>query len=483
MADEELVVFNGIDPDTGEYLIPPMAFAQVAERIKLRKVSKAEAKASKNRADLQKPTMGGDLGEHLEDIGGDTGGGWAVVFHKDEDSQVRKALEPLIAHRAKQVSEKRLKVLTYAGESSANDWLTALGVNPGDIKPWRVPRFLLIVGSPEQIPYQFSRGLPHDYAVGLLHFDQPEEYVRYVDSLIRYESGDADPRSKEAVFFRTRYHDDGATEASALHLVAPLVDGVPEQADGEPARPAVATSEGYSTRAIFDEEATLDALTSVFVPSVGSRRPAFLFSATHGAGPGKSAPEQNAGAILCKDKAMFTAQRLTSLQDVSIHGLFAFLFACSSAGVTTHDEVDDYQRLNRPPVPIVDKAFLAALPKALLSHPAGGALACIGHVGRAISYSFLTHGHDHLIPYRNGIHRILQGLPVGLALQDMRDRSVARDNDLTQLLYNVQAFGLNINDKDLVHKWCERNEAGGYVLIGDPAARLNVKALVPVGSP
>ena len=109
--------------------------------------------------------------ENLKYIGGDKGGGWAVVFHKDEDPQVREALEPLIAHRAKTVSEKRLKVLVYSGESSA-DWLWKMyGVKPGDIEPWKVPVFLLVVGSPERIPYQFSRDLPKDYAAGLLHFD------------------------------------------------------------------------------------------------------------------------------------------------------------------------------------------------------------------------------------------------------------------------------------------------------------------------
>ncbi len=476
MADESLVFFNGIDPDTGEYLIPPMTFAQVAERIEQHKVGKTESVASQRRADALKPVLGGSIDDKLDEVEGDNGGGWAVVFHKDEAPHVRKALERLIDHRSKKVSEKRLKVLTYSGEPSANDWLKAYGVNPGDIDPWRVPRFLLVVGSPEQIPYQFSRGLPHDYAVGLLHFDQVEEYARYVDSLIRYESGDADPRSKEAVFFRTRH--EKATEASALHLVAPLVDGVPEQVDGEPARPAVATSEGYATRSIFDDEATLDALTSVFVPSVGSPRPAFLFSATHGAGPGKSAPEQTAGALICQDKAKFSAQSLNATQDVDLHGLFVFLNACYSAGTP---ELDEYPiLLSRPAAPIAERAFLAALPKALLSHPSGGALACIGHVEKAFTYAFLSTGHEHLIPHRNAIMRILRGLPVGLALQDMRDRFVARDNELTQLLYNVHAFGLKVNDVHLVNKWCQRNEAGGYVLIGDPAAKLNVTGLLPV---
>lgn len=478
MSNEDWVYFNGIDPDTGDYLIPPMTLAEVAERLLQRKVSEAERDASQRRANALKPVLGGNIDDKLDQVEGDKGGGWAVVFHKDEDQQVQSALECLISHRAKTVGAKRLKRLTYSGEPSADEWLKAHQVKLGDIEPWRVPRFLLIVGSPDEIPYEFSRGLPHDYAVGRLHFDQVEEYANYADSLIRYESGETDPRSKEAVFFRTSY--DKQTRASALHLVAPLVDGVPEQADGEPARPAVAPSEGYAMRSIFDDKATFDALSSVFAPPAGSSRPALLFSATHGAGPGKSAPEQAAGAIICQDRAMFSGQTAAATENVDLHGLIVFLNACYSAGTPERDEFP--MLLSKPAMPIVEKAFLAALPKALLGHPSGGALACIGHVEKAFTYAFLSTGSEHLIPYRNALIRILRGLPVGLALQDMRDRFVARNNDLTQLLYKVHAYGLNINDKVLVETWGQRNEAGGYILLGDPAAKLNVASLLPVAA-
>ena len=257
-----------------------------------------------------------------------------------------------------------------------------------------------------------------------------------MDSLIRYESGDTEPRSKEAVFFRTCY--DATTEASALNLVNPLVEGVPEQPDGEPARARCRTSEGYFTRPIFDDKATIDSLSSVFVRSAGSPRPAFLFSATHGAGPGISAPKQTAGAIVCQDKARFSAQSFTAINDADVHGLFVFLNACYSAGMPERDDIPGV--VSRPGAPIAEKAFLAALPKALLSHPSGGAMACIGHVEKAFSYSFFAQGRRHLIPYRNAIRRILQGRPVGLALQAIRDRYVAQNNALTQLLYNVHAY-------------------------------------------
>jgi hypothetical protein len=358
-----------------------------------------------------------------------------------------------------------------------NDWLKKYNVEPGDIEPWRVPYYLLVVGSPERIPFKFSQDLGMLYAVGLLHFDQPADYRRYVDSLIAYERGEAEPCSREALFFRTQH--DRSTKESALNLVQPLADGTGEQDDGAPAEPPVADYEGFYTRRMWDAQATKDALVEVFAPSKKTH-PAFLFTASHGTGKRQPTPEQMSinGALRCQDGALFSAQTLTEMPGARVHGLIAFLFACYSAGTPDRDYFP--LRIDRTPVAIAEKPFIAALPKALLSHSQGGALACIGHVERAWSYAFTTKKLGrHLIPYRNAVQSILRGKPVGLALKDMRDRFAPRDNELVQMLYQ-EKFGLILDDRELVTKWCQRNEAGGYILIGDPAAAMHLDSLEPV---
>ena len=108
MVDEDLFVCNGIDAETGDYLVAPMSFAELAKKIR-RPISKAEADAHQRAADAKKPALGGRLDENLEDV---RQGGWAVVFHKDEDSDVRSALDPLVRHRLKQIgNQKRVKIL------------------------------------------------------------------------------------------------------------------------------------------------------------------------------------------------------------------------------------------------------------------------------------------------------------------------------------------------------------------------------------
>jgi hypothetical protein len=38
--------------------------------------------------------------------------------------------------------------------------------------------------------------------------------------------------------------------------------------------------------------------------------------------------------------------------------------------------------------------------------------------------------------------------------------------------------GMEISDRKIAELWLERNDAEGYVLIGDPAARLRKEALI-----
>ena len=476
MTTDDLIYVNGIDADSGDYLLSPMSVAELAALIRGEPVDKNKVQTAQSLEKVVTQTAlgmpDGELPTNIKQAG------WAVVFHKDEDPAVKQELMRLYEHRRCQIGDdKRVKVLEYANELDHIKWLEKYKVGLGSIIPWRVPFYLLLVGGPERIPFEFVQMLNVEYGVGLLHFDRVEHYRQYVDSVLAYQTGDAAPRRKEAVFFRTRR--DRATELSADHLVGPLADGVPATED-EPAQEPVAESKGFAARRIWDVAATGDALAHVFAPPTGEAPPAFLFTATHGVGFIQPDPDQQPvvqGALKCQDDVRFTATLLAGTAGVRVHGLIAFLFACYGAGTPKFDQY--VQRADRSPLMIAETPFLAALPKALLSHPQGGALACIGHVERAWSYSFSTQKlGDQLIPYRNAVRRILGGLPVGYALKDIRERYVSLAASVGNKLEQETKFGIWVEDKDLILAWAERNDAGGYVIIGDPAVCLLPDRLV-----
>ncbi len=508
MTDQ--IVFNGINGDTGEYLTQPIDRTQTLALAQgtmpdrgvtnwLRRVWTILSQAHLGLPLDMRP-------EIVEEAG------WAIVFHRDEDDAVKAAFAPLIEHRRRQVLDYRrrqgrlpdpgedaaddagiraendqvdnVKVLEYVGNEgeNANAWLAEHDVSAGSVEPNKVPYYILLVGSPERIPFQFGQNLDVEYAVGRLHFDGVDDYSRYVRSVIDYETGDSVTSSKEAVFFSPRHEFDRATQLSADWLVKPLAEGLPAS-NGQPAVPAVADAWGFRTVSHWGPNATKDALRSVLAPTRDTPSPAFIFTASHGMGWLQPNHRQLAdqGALVCQDwpgfgsigNSHYYSAADVRESDARIHGLIAFLFACYGAGTPQTDRF--MHKAGEEPQIIAAQPFIAALPKALLAHQAGGALACIGHVERAWGYSIQppTVNSPQLLPFRNAIGRILLGQPVGHALKDFNERYASLSTQLADQLEKISS-GRNVDEATLTTDWLERNDAQGYAVIGDPAVHLRV---------
>lgn len=471
MANDDKLYINGIDGVTGEYLVQPLTYNQASEFITGRPPDTAlERFLTRIWRIISQPHLGLPLGADPADV---TQAGWAVMFHHDEDQAVKDALAPLIEHRRQQIGDDdKVKVLDYRDGESRAGWLARHGVGAGTVDPSRVPYYILLVGSPERIPFTLGHELDVEYAVGRLHFDDVSDYEDYVASLIDYETAQAVPNAKEAVFFATRHAFDRATQMSADLLVNPLADGVAQRW-------------GFRHRKVWGDAATKATLAETLAPPTDAQPPAFLFTASHGMGfkpPGHPRQLADQGALLCQDwpgfgsigpAHYFAAADLPA--NSRVHGMITFHFACYGAGTPSHDRF--FHKPGEPPPVIAGEAFLAALPKALLAHPGGGALACVGHVERAWSYSIQTPvAGPQLLPFQNAIGRILIGQPVGYAMKDFNERYAALSTSLTGLLEEI-SFGAQISDRELAANWIERNDAEGYVIIGDPAVRLRVDDL------
>lgn len=417
------LILNGINAITGNYLVPPMSVSEavVVSRGRPRDAGLA-GWLSRVRDVLSRPFLGLPLGIDPRDI---ARAGWGVVFAAGTTPEVHDALEPLIAHRRRRVPPDRCKVLEHQRGEGMKDWLKRHGVSAGSVAPTKVPYYLLLVGDPEAIPFEFQYLLDIEYAVGRLHFDRPEQYRWYAESVVDYETSKAVPNAREVVYWGTRHAADQATQLSADYLIDPLFRGITAGGDSEE-EPAIAKALSFRTRALVGREATKASLADVLHAPGRAARPALLFTASHGMGWPEDHEDQRPaqGALLCQDWSGFGSVRpdhyLAASEvgdDARLHGLVAFLFACYSAGTPAFDNF--LTDRGRGPLAIAGRAFVAALPQRLLSHPKGGALAMIGHIERAWGYSIRPPSvGPQLVPFRNLIGRILGGEPAGHATKD-----------------------------------------------------------------
>jgi hypothetical protein len=231
-------------------------------------------------------------------------------------------------------------------------------------------------------------------------------------------------------------------------------------------------------------DATKAALTNVLRSGA-----AVLFSASHGVTyeSGDEAQEEGQGALVCQeapapdatvgalDRAWYFAARDVP-DDARIHGLVVLCYACFSAGTSTRDDVDGS--------PLAEDPFVARLPQRLLSHPAGGALAVLGHVNSAWGFSFQPIDAPIDAPalgpqiqaYRDTLGYVMQGRTVGFAARGFSERAASLAAELAVDTDPVRSDAQPAA-ATLAPRWAERNDAQNFVILGDPAVRLRVDRL------
>jgi hypothetical protein len=466
----DAVVFNGIDATTGTYLLPPMspqAVSQVARGQVLDPADLKELRWWHHRA--AEAAFGPKEGVDPRSLAQT---GWGVIFAHDEDPAVREALGELLDHRraeAASVREHHYREFTgdraYRPGESKQQFLARNGAGPGPADPDKVPYYLLLVGGPEAIPYAFQYQLDVQYAVGRLHFDTVEEYARYARTVVATENKDG-VRARRAAFFATSNPGDRATALSSSELVIPLADQLrDERAD-------------WTVQAHIGEEATKERLTRLLG---GPDTPALLFTATHGIGFPNGHPRQprHQGALLCQDWPGPGSQAVDERHYVSADdladtagplGMVSLHFACFGAGTPRWDEFAHDGSGRR--TELAPHAFVAALPKRLLGHLGGGAIAVVGHVERAWGYSFLwPQAGRQTAVYASCLARLFDGHPIGSAFEYFNERYAELSSDLSTALEDVE-FGKQPDHLELAAMWTANNDARGFAILGDPAVRL-----------
>lgn len=441
---QETLYFNGVDGETGEYLKEPQV---------LRLTPPVERKVRDARTDV-----------NLKDL---KSTGWGIIFAKGDplEPAIREAMTPLLDLRCAQSSaESTNRYKEYSGERGyiagerKQNFLERAGLGPGPVEPDQVPYYLLIVGSPEQIPYSFQYQLDVPCAVGRIHFDTVEEYAYYAQSVVDAERK-LPERPRKVVLFGAEH--DPLTEISVGELLKPLQKELQRRADWE-------------LETFWGQNASKARLSNLLG---GEDTPSLLFTAGHGVGFRCGIPRQrmSQGSLLCQDWPgqghLATPDHYFSAEDLSssaqLRGLISLHFACYSAGTPVFDDFSkDGGRSQISP-----EAFVACLPKKMLSHPAGGALAVVGHVDQACQSSFLWNkAGSQVHAFADCLFRLQEHFPVGAALEPLNRRYAELAADLLCTSESLEWHPELKDEVTFLQTACR--DARNYVIVGDPAVRL-----------
>lgn len=463
MDDDKTIFLSGIHGRTGKRFHDPIDVEELARALQGQNVtlSNGEREYAKR---FGTETSGLPFGTSPDDL---RAVGWGVVFTPNTPPAVREALQPLLARRTSQAHTRYREIELQPGET-AGALLKRHNVSWGTILPHRLPYHLLLVGSPEDIPFEFQYQLDLEYSVGRIHFDSAavDGYAAYAKHVVEYETEVAPVRRKEVGFFAPVHSGDNSTQASERHFIRPLVEGDPDQ--------EVKILQQLEATAVVASgpEATRERLLQMLAG--GSSQPAIVWTAGHGMAFDATDPEQFQlqGALLTGDwpgfdkieRAHYVAGSDLG-PDADVRGLVAFLFACFGAG-TPH--IDSYPSRTGARPEIAPRPFVAALPQAMLAR---GALGVVGHVDLAYGYSFKPRGVKgaQIGPYNNFLGHLLSSHCLGTATCDLSGRAAVLGAQVADAL---MPGNTPPEATEMASIWCERNDARGYILLGDPAIKL-----------
>lgn len=470
---EGLYRFSGLNGVKGGPLFPDMTAEQLAALALGRPLEEENLKDL--RQALQPGLMGLMPGLDARNL---SQAGWGVLYAEDdpEVDAIRDALQPLLEHRRSEAAAEKehlfreyVRDMGYRAGDTKGDWLARQAVGIGPVDPDFVPYYLLIVGSPELIPFSFQYQLDVQYAVGRVCFKHPDDYRRYAESVVATEKGEA-ARQPRAVFFAPRHEGDWHTEIAERYFVSPLAAALPS------------AKTGWEIDVVSGQGATKQRLGRLLG---GEDTPSLLLTVGHGVcfPSGYEVQEELQGELVCADwpsrGELIEQSQCFSARDVSpdarLTGLIGFHFACFSGGTPALDDFmhEDAQTCKQ----LAPKDFVACLPQRLLAHR-NGSLAFVGHVEKAWEWSFYSEdAHSSTIQaFVATFQRLLEGYPLGAAMEFINNRYAELASDLNSETEAVRYRGAKLNATRLANLWVATNDCRNYAVFGDPAVRLRVGA-------
>jgi hypothetical protein len=405
--------------------------------------------------------------------------GWAVLFPSDADPRIHQQLQPLLDLRRKQVQDDKLFKIFEGREGvfpgqPAENWARQRGVAlAAAVDPRKgVPYYLLIVGSPQQISFEFQALLKLQWAVGRLYFDDMEDYGRYAQAVVDYEAPDFYPvQRKSAAAWVTKHDGDAATTMLSNAVSSDFLD----------ASDPLGERRQFSLDWFGDGDATKEQLAEILRGNAPSGPPALLFTGSHGAEwpmEDFATQRQMQGALVTQEFTRGTPLGTANVfagadvpADAQVHGMMAFMFACYSGGCPAEDNY--FFNKDGSKIPVAPEALLAQLPQRLLSR---GALAVIAHIDQAFSYIFQNlEGTPQVQSIRTPLELLMKGERAGLAADrlNLQWSAIAAQVGVALGRRREPSF----DPESFATLYIARDDARNYIVLGDPATRLRVRDL------
>lgn len=199
----------------------------------------------------------------------------------------------------------------------------ALGVSKPGTRPGSLPTYLLIYGSPAEIPWRFQYLLSGPCRVGRLWLED-QALDRYVDHVMN-EWSDSSAQMDSTLVWAVDWGGDDITSLMRRSIAAPLVTSIEDDPDPNIAR---------GVR--FVDGTNEDASAAVLVTALSAGKPGLVVTTSHGkTGPIGDETTMGRDLGLLVDSARHTVQPADVVAAWQPNGAIWYAHACCSAGTTS----------------------------------------------------------------------------------------------------------------------------------------------------
>lgn len=404
--------------------------------------------------------------------------GWGIVLRDRDDvpgtdkasgADAPEPIRALLAARAPapvlryrpDISHGRLRRYDTAGTAADLSYNGARGSGPNAI-----PRYLLIVGSPAEVPWSVQYRMQTDAFVGRLDLDA-EGLTRYVEALLG-DWGKAAPDARRPLVWAVDHGYPDITRLMRKCIAERVYQRLVTDPDHE-----FDMVDGF----ISEERATHDGLRA----ALANRNPAFILSTSHGA----TFPLDDAAAMRSRlgvpvDHAHQPLDVAALTADATGHGAIWYAHACCSAGSDAPSKfegiVSSDSSLGRTLANIAKVgACTAPLPRTLLGRTKP-LRAFIGHVEPTFDWTLrdpitgevTTH---HIVESLYDQLHLISRPPVGLAMSVYFNAVAGLLQDHLDAVDGVDAHEPNAAQRARRAKLLALDRLA-MVLLGDPTVAL-----------